>query len=164
MYQIYFNLEWYSTCFGLYFRQSSGVQDCAYSNRHMSNISLISNNTLHVSAGLSVHHQEFKTVHTATGTCQTDTAVCFLASRQHYLSDICLLLYVQSWTPDDGRKHRPKHVQCYSKLKKFETLVHLVGFTIEMYFLFLCEFVIKWEHFHKALLELCVMLEFLPNR
>jgi len=29
---------------------------------------------LHVSDGLSVHHQEFTTVHTATGICQTDTA------------------------------------------------------------------------------------------
>ena len=46
--------------------------------------------------------------------------------------DICLLLYVQSWTPGDGRKDRPKHVECYSKIKKFETLVHLVGFTIEV--------------------------------
>jgi hypothetical protein len=27
------------------------------------------NTTLHVSDGLSVHHQEFKTVHTATGVC-----------------------------------------------------------------------------------------------
>ena len=35
--------------------------------------------SLHVSDGLSVHHQEFKTAHTATGVCQTDTAVstCF---------------------------------------------------------------------------------------
>ena len=32
--------------------------------------------TLHVSDGLSFHHQEFKTLHTATGICQTDTAVC----------------------------------------------------------------------------------------
>jgi hypothetical protein len=37
-------------------------------------------NTLHVSDGVSVHHQ-FKTVHTATGIYQTDTAVCLLASR-----------------------------------------------------------------------------------
>jgi len=67
------------------------------------------NDTLHVSDGLFVHHQEFKTVHTATGICQTDTAVCLLAS---------LLLYVQSWTPDDGwRKDRPKHVECHSKIK-----------------------------------------------
>jgi len=52
--------------------------------------------TLHVSGGLSVHHQEFKTVHTATGICQRDTAVCVLARRQQYLFDKCLLLYVQS--------------------------------------------------------------------
>ena len=29
--------------------------------------------TLHVSEGLSVHHQEFKTVHTASGICHTGT-------------------------------------------------------------------------------------------
>jgi len=61
---------------------------------------LFLNDTLHVPDGLSVHHQELKNVHTATGICQTDTAVCLLASRQQ--------------TPDDGRKDRPKHVQCYS--------------------------------------------------
>jgi hypothetical protein len=33
-------------------------------------------NTLHVSDGLSVHHQELKTVHTATGILQTGNAVC----------------------------------------------------------------------------------------
>ena len=37
MYQIYFILEWHSTCFGRSFRPSSGVQDCTYSNTHMSN-------------------------------------------------------------------------------------------------------------------------------
>jgi hypothetical protein len=45
--------------------------------------------------------------------------------------DIYLLLYVQSLTPDYGQKDRPKHVHCYSKINKFEKLVHLVGFTIE---------------------------------
>jgi hypothetical protein len=35
--------------------------------------------TLHVSGGLSVHHQESKTVHTTTGTCQTDSADSSLA-------------------------------------------------------------------------------------
>jgi len=40
-----------------------------------------------------------------------------LASRLQYLFDKCLLLYVQSWTPDDGRKDRPKHVDCHSKIK-----------------------------------------------
>jgi len=33
-----------------------------------------------------------------------------LASRQQYLIDKCLLLYVQPWTPDDGQKDRLKHV------------------------------------------------------
>jgi len=27
------------------------------------------------------------------------------------------MLYVQSWTPDDGRKDCPKHVECHSKNK-----------------------------------------------
>ena len=94
---------------------------------------------LHVSDGLSVRHQEFKTVHTATGICQTNTAACLQkqillsacsASRQQYLFDICLLLYIQSWTPGDGRKDRPKHVECLSKINIFDALVHLVGCTI----------------------------------
>ena len=42
------------------------------------------NDTPHVSDGLSVHHQEFK------------TAAYLLASRQQYLFEICLLLYIQS--------------------------------------------------------------------
>jgi len=54
------------------------------------------NDILQVSGGLSVHYQEFKTVHAATGVCQTDTAVCLLASRQQYLFDKRLLLHVQS--------------------------------------------------------------------
>jgi len=39
------------------------------------------NNTLHVLDVLSVHRQEFKTVHTATDIYQTDIVVCLLASR-----------------------------------------------------------------------------------
>jgi len=37
----------------------------------MSNFSCLLNITLHVSDGLSVHHQEFKSVHTASGICHT---------------------------------------------------------------------------------------------
>jgi len=40
------------------------------------------NNTLRVSDGLSVHHQEFKTVHTATGIRQTDSVDCLLAGTR----------------------------------------------------------------------------------
>ena len=45
------------------------------------------NASLHVLDRLSIHHQAFKIVRTATGICHTDTAVCLLA---------CLLLYAQS--------------------------------------------------------------------
>jgi len=43
---------------------------------------LLCNDTPHVSDGLSVHHQEFKTVHRAKGICETDTAVCLLAGTR----------------------------------------------------------------------------------
>ena len=59
-----------------------------------------------------------------------------LASRQQYLFDKCLLLYVQSLRPDDGWKDCSKHVECHSKINKFDTLVHLVGFTIGI----MCDF------------------------
>jgi len=42
-----------------------------------------------------------------------------LASSQHTLYDIYLLLCVQYYTPDDGQRHCPKHVESYSK-NKFE--------------------------------------------
>jgi len=45
----------------------------------MYQIYFIWSNIVHVSDGLSVHHQEFKSVNTATGLCQTDAADCLLA-------------------------------------------------------------------------------------
>jgi hypothetical protein len=40
------------------------------------------------------------------------------ASKQpQNLFDIYLLVYVQSWTPDDGRKDRPKYAECCFKIK-----------------------------------------------
>jgi hypothetical protein len=53
------------------------------------------------------------------------------ASKQSTnLYDIYLMLCVQSWTPDDGRKDRRKHVEWYSINSK---IVHLVDLTIEIY-------------------------------
>jgi hypothetical protein len=43
---------------------------------------LFCSSILHVSDGLSVHHQESKTVHTASGICQTDSADCLLAGTR----------------------------------------------------------------------------------
>jgi hypothetical protein len=44
--------------------------------------SLFLHNNLHVSDGLSAHHQEFRIVHTVTVICQTDTATCLLAGTR----------------------------------------------------------------------------------
>jgi len=55
-----------------------------------------------------------------------------LASSQHNLYDIYLLLCIQYYTPDDGQKTCPEHVELYSK-NKFEKLVHFVGFIIRIY-------------------------------
>ena len=52
---------------------------------YFANLFILSN-TLHVSDGLSVHHQELKTVHTATGICQIATVTFLLAgTRCNYL-------------------------------------------------------------------------------
>jgi len=70
----------------------------------MYQINLIWNGSLHVSHGISAHHQEFK---------RWNWQHLVPASKQTAVS--VWLLYVQSWTADDGRKDRPKHVECYSK-------------------------------------------------
>jgi len=121
----------------------------------VSNLFYFGMTLFHVSVGLSVHHQEFKNLHTATDIFQTDTTDCLVrhccmfaskqtavsvwhtsyvcccmqilellmvkqtavsvshmsvavckvlnswwSSSQQYLFDKCLLLYVNSWTPD----------------------------------------------------------------
>ena len=97
----------HSTCFCRSFHPSSGVQDCTYSFRYMS--------------------------YSFVGCLQADTRwtsmefhlvpACIQATN---LYDIYLKLYVQSWTPDDGRKDRTKHVEWSSINLK---VVHLVGLT-----------------------------------
>jgi len=49
---------------------------------------LFCSSTQHVSDGLSVHHQESKTIHTAPGVCQTDSADCLLAGTRRNCSSI----------------------------------------------------------------------------
>jgi hypothetical protein len=72
-------------------------------------IFFINVNALHVSGGFSVHHQELKTVHTASGIGQA----CLLlplavaASKPGTYQILC----VQFWAPDDGRRNRLKHVE-----------------------------------------------------
>ena len=74
---------------------------------------LFCGSNLHVSDGLSVHHQESKTVHTASGICQTVSADCLLDGKTERPSETCTVL-----------------PQNKINLKK---MVHLVGFTIEIH-------------------------------
>jgi hypothetical protein len=62
----------------------------------------------------------------------TSSILIPLASSQHNLYDIYLLLCVQGYTPNDGQKTCPKQVEFYSK-NKFVKLVHLVGFMIRIH-------------------------------
>ena len=55
-----------------------------------------------------------------------------LASIQHNLYDIYLLLCIQYLTSDDGHKTCPKYLEFYSK-NKFKKFVHLFGFIIRIY-------------------------------
>ena len=55
-----------------------------------------------------------------------------LASSQHNMYDIHLLLCLQCQTPDDGQRNWPKLVEFYSK-NKFEKLAHLL--------VLLCEYI-----------------------
>jgi len=48
--------------------------------------------------------------------------------------DICMLQYVQSLIPDDGRTDGPKHVESNSNKINLIHWCHLVGFTIEIHY------------------------------
>jgi len=57
------------------------------------------NETVHFSGGLSVYIRSSR----------------LYVQQQAVVKQI--LLYVQSGTPDDERKDRPKHIECHSKIK-----------------------------------------------
>jgi hypothetical protein len=88
-------------------------------------------------------------------------STCFARSRFHLvhaskqstnLYDIYLMLCVQTWTPDDGRKNLPKHAEWYSVNSK---IVHLVDCTIEMHLLpFYLTFVWEWVFIYAFLIYL----------
>jgi len=62
------------------------------------------NNTLHVSDGLSVHHQEFKTVHTATK--QILLSACQQADSSNCLTYACCCMYSLGLLMMDGKTVR----------------------------------------------------------
>ena len=64
-------------------------------------------NTLHVSGGPFVHHQEFKTVHKTTGICQTDTvSACYQAVGSICLTYACCCMYSLELLMMDGKTVR----------------------------------------------------------
>jgi len=117
----------------------SAVQDCTYSNRHLSNryCSLLAVRSLKMYIRqqafakqilLSACCQQFKTVHTAADICQTDTAVCLLVSRQQYLFGCCM------YSLELPMMHRRSSETCRVSFqnKIIDTLVHLIDFTVEI--------------------------------
>ena len=82
------NLMFTGVCIVIYFYSKTNQM------HHFLKFILFWNNTLHISDSLSVHNQDFKTVHTAAGICQTDNVACLQAGNIICLT--YLLLYVQS--------------------------------------------------------------------
>jgi hypothetical protein len=137
---IQFILFWNdTTCFRQSFRPSPGVQDCTYSNKHMSDryccLLAVRSLELYIQQQafakqilLSACCQQFKTVHTATDICQTHTAVCLLASRQQYLFGCCM------YSLELSMMHRRSSETCRISFqnKIIDTLVHLIDFTVEI--------------------------------
>jgi len=76
-------------------------------------------NALHISGGSSAHHQELKTVYTTSGICRAFSASCRYrewvsthdSSKMQKKLDKYLMLCIQFWAPDDGRRNRVKHVE-----------------------------------------------------
>ena len=83
--------------------------------------------SLSIIRSLALYTQQY--IQVMLTACYAD---CLLASSQHNLYDIYLLLCVQCQTPHDGQRYCPKNVEFYSK-NKCENLVFLVGFIIRIY-------------------------------
>ena len=79
---------------------------------------------VHVSGGSTAHHQELKTVYTASGTLSN--LYCYLplsiSSTTLAVSSKRLtkyrMLYIQFWAPDDRRRNRLKHVEHFTEIYK----------------------------------------------
>jgi len=67
MYQIYFILEWHSTCFGRSFRPSSEVQDCTYSSICLTNVCCCMYSLVTVNILLHQRDVSYKISLTSTG-------------------------------------------------------------------------------------------------
>ena len=90
-------------------------------------------NALHVSDGSSARHQELKTVYTALGTLSN--LYCYLPLSIFISSTTvagssrglrkCLMLYIQFWAPDDGRRNCIYSIGYFVKPLLLPATVHL---------------------------------------
>jgi len=97
------------------------------------------NDTLHVSDGLSVHHQEFKTVHTATSICQTDSAVCFLAGTRWNIGASSWFNYRSNMTMHGPMNVRPTiNTTNTTSLRFCDTKVSLVRLILHVWVVKIC--------------------------
>ena len=87
-----------------------------------------SKSALHVSGDVLAHHQEHLSVFTVSGSIHPSSCrlvtwmswnwAMWFVGRVHaktpagsYLGEYYQILWIQSSAPDDGRKHRPKHIE-----------------------------------------------------
>jgi hypothetical protein len=92
------------------------------------------NDAIHVSDGLSVHHQEFKTVHTATDICQTDTAVCLLAGTRRNIGASSWFYYRNNITMRGPMNVRPTlNITNTTSLRFCEMKVSLVYMILQVW-------------------------------
>ena len=97
------------------------IHFCSKTNQ-MHNFSSLLNISLHVSDGLSIHHQEFKTVllHTASGICHICSLICRVKLKK--LKKLCIQLvllqkYIKVHGPVNTKFVNPLGVQTNTSLQ-----------------------------------------------
>jgi len=132
MYQIYLILEWHSTCFGRSLCPSSGVQGCAYGSRHLSNryCCLLASKQTAVYSSIRLTNACCCMYSLELLMMDADSSICLLASRQHCFTNTCCCMYsFELLMMEEGPSETCSVIP---KWNKFDTSMHLVGFTIEI--------------------------------
>jgi hypothetical protein len=84
-------------------------------------IRLFLQNALHVSGGSSAHHQELKTIHTASDICYLSlswrNSSTTAKGRSNGWTNTRCCMY-SFWAPDDGRRNRLKHVEHFAGISE----------------------------------------------
>ena len=75
-------------------------------------------NALHVSGGSSSHHQELKTVYTASDTLSNSSISSTTVVGSSKVLTKYPMLYIKFWAPDDGRRNCMKHVEDFTEINK----------------------------------------------